>query len=140
MSCVRLPTEKILEMMVTEEDEIRHSKEYQDQCTAVKNIPNGWLTVTSDIQKSIINKHGFTDDISADIALNMMRSAVHLYPNNPIFQNVLYVKHNLAKKGTLKIGDNISNYDIIDINNQSHSLYDLVAIEKPSILLMGSHT
>src|SRR5579863_3817132 len=102
---IRYPTKQDLISMVLEEEQIRTSKEYQDKCSAVKDVPNGWLQVTADVQKQIVNKHGFIDEVDEIIALNHLRRARFIYPEEPIFFTPVYVRNNKANKGTLKIGD-----------------------------------
>lgn len=109
---LKIPNEQLLELMIAEEEKIRTSKYYQDKCTAVKNIPNGWLKVTEEVQNDIAKKYGFTDKMSCDIACNMARRAHILYPNNQKFQKVpLQVRNNKAMLGNLILGDIPPNTD-----------------------------
>src|ERR1700744_1826785 len=105
MFTIKIPDEECLERLVEEEEIIRTSKEYQDACTDVKDIPNGWLQVTEQMQKNLVKKYGFDDTISCDVACNYLRRAQYLYPNNPKFKMPLYVKNNKANNGTLEINN-----------------------------------
>ena len=129
---LKIPTEKMLELMVYEEEKIRMSKEYQDECTRVKDIPNGWLDVSIDIQKRVAKKFGFNDDISCDIACNMLRRARYIYPNNDIFKKVpVYVRENKANEGKFKVDDKIIDIKLFDICNQEINISEIL---KPDIL------
>lgn len=139
-TCVKIPCETDLEKLVLEEEKIRMSKEYQNICTSVKDIPNGWLDETAKMQKELVRKHGFTDDISCDIACNRLRRARYIYPNNPIFKTPVYVRENKANVGTLKIGDTLPNITIYDIHKKPVKLHDLTKQDKINIFIGSSAT
>jgi hypothetical protein len=142
---IKTPNEKMLEKLIIEEATIRESKEYQDKCTEVKDIPNGWLEiVTAGIQKDIAIKNGFDDPISCDLTVNMMRRAHILYPNNKIFTTVpIQVRNNKACRGTLKINDDLPNVALFDEFGSIIELKDLTGNtnqNKISIIFAGSQT
>jgi hypothetical protein len=96
-------TEKDLEKLSLEEDEIRRSQWYVDECSRVKNIPNGWMDVTAQVQKDVVTKY-YNDGI-ADFIIYYLRRAHHIFPQNFVFQNRIQVKYNRANVGKLKKGD-----------------------------------
>jgi hypothetical protein len=96
-------TEKDLEKLSLEEDEIRKSQWYVDECTRVKNIPNGWMDVTAQVQKDVVSK--YYDNAISDFVIYYLRRAHHIFPENFIFQNRIQVKYNRANIGKLKKGD-----------------------------------
>jgi hypothetical protein len=96
-------TEKDLEKLALEEDDIRKSQWYIDECTCVKNIPNGWMDVTAQVQKDVVSK--YYDDAISDIIIYYLRRAHHIFPENLVFQNRIQVKYNRANIGKLKKGD-----------------------------------
>lgn len=137
---ITYPNEKMLELMIIEEEKRRMSDEYRNSCTLVKDQPNGWLTVTENMQHDIVNSFGFVNEISHDISLNMMRRAHIIYPNNDIFTQVpLYVRNNKANKGTLNVDDNMPDFNVYDLDNKLVMLSDLVDNRK-TIMFFGSHT
>ena len=133
-------TEETLEQMALMEETIRTSKEYQDECTRVKSIPDGWLTVTANVQKGIADHFGFTDEINNEIACNDLRRAHVTYPNNPIFQQSIYVRNNKANVGTLHEGDEIPNIFLHTIENSTINLNELLEENKINIFFGASHT
>jgi hypothetical protein len=137
-----LTNEKLLEKIILEEEQIRMSKEYQDACTQVKNIPNGWLQVTAKMQRDLVKKHGFDDDISCNIAVNTLRRARYIYPNNPIFKTPVYVRENKARVGELKEGDSIVNVELFQLNKDKVNLQKVIAEFKSeyTVIFGGSHT
>lgn len=138
---IKFPTEKCLELMVYEEEKIRMSTEYQDECTKVKNIVNGWLDVSADVQKRVANKFGFIDNISCDIAVNMLRRARYIYPNNNIFKTVpVYVRQNKANEGIYKVGDDIDDVLLYSINKDPVNFKNLLQLEKINLVLVSSTT
>ena len=137
---IKIPTEKQLELFIEEEEKIRMSKEYQEKCTEVKNIPNGWLKVTADVQKNIVMKYGFTEEINCDIALNYLRRARYIYPDNQKFKSPVYVRENKANMGTFKKGDNFVDIDMYDINKKNIKLSELIKNDTYNLILASSHT
>ena len=94
----------LLEKMAEDEEIMRRSEWYINECNIRKDIPNGWIDATEEGQRMIVNKY-FNDDFMKEIAIRQLRSAHRLYPENPIFKNRLQVKYNRARKGELKAGD-----------------------------------
>lgn len=140
-SCIKIPTEKCLELMVQEEERIRMSKEYQEQCTKVKDIVNGWLDVSANVQKEVAKKFGFIDEVSNNIAINMLRRARYLYPDNEIFKNVpVYVRENKANQGKFNIGDQIENINLFDIQENQINFESILQPNKLNLVLVSSLT
>jgi hypothetical protein len=134
------PNEQILEKMVMREEEIRMSQEYKQACTNVKDIPNGWLNVTKDVQVQVAKEFGFTDEINCEIACNRLRRAQYIYPNNKIFTSgPVYVRQNKARVGDLKEGDKLPNTTIYDGINE-HNLHDITDDAKINIIFGASHS
>ena len=138
---LKIPNEKMLELMIIEEEKIRQSIEYQNQCDNVKNIPNGWLDITKNMQEKLVKKYGFQDEISCDIACNMLRRAQYIFPNNNIFREIpVYVRNNKANKGIFVVEDNIPNININTKCGQEIKLHNLLSENKPTLIIASSHT
>jgi hypothetical protein len=137
---LKIPTEQTLELFIKDEEEARRSKWYQDECTRVKDIPNGWLDVTAKLQESIVKKYGFDDPVSMTIALDRMRRARYIYPDNPVFKMPLYVVNNKANAGTYKDGDDIPDIQLHKRCGQEISFKDLCQPDKSTVVFVGSHT
>ena len=137
---LRRATEKILEKMAIMEESIRMSQEYQDNCTQVMNVPDGWLIVTADMQKKVASHFGFTDTINNEIACNDLRRAHITYPNNEIFKQSVYVKNNKANIGTLQENNITPNVCLHTIDNNSINLNELLNENKINIFFGASHT
>jgi hypothetical protein len=140
---IKTPNEKMLEKLIYDEERLRMSKEYQDQCTLVKDIPNGWLNVTKHIQEQVARDNGFDDELSCQITCNMMRRAHLLFPDNKFFSTVpVQVRNNKANMGTMRPGSRISQeIDLWDVSdNHPCSLFHLLDNNRPTIIFTGSQT
>lgn len=134
----KIPSEEQLENMIEEEEKIRLSKEYIDACTEVKNIPNGWLKVTSKMQEDLVKRYGFDDQISCDVACNYLRRASYIYPDNPNFKKVLYVKNNKASEGKLRVGDYAPNAHLFTLDKDETNLHNLLNMNDKTNIIFGS--
>lgn len=138
---ILIPSEKCLEDMVLEEEKIRMSQEYRNRCDIRKDIINGWLDVTAEIQNEIVCRYGFIDNISRGIAVNMLRRARYIYPNNEIFHKVpVYVRENKAKEGIYREGDAITDVSLHTINNDYVNLTQLINNNKLNLIIASSNS
>ena len=133
-------SEETLELMAQMEEFIRMSQEYQNECTKVKDIPDGWLTVTANVQKKVANHFGFTDEINNEIARNDLRRAHITYPNNQIFKQSIYVRNNKANIGTLHENDIIPDISLRTVENKIINFNELIEKDKINIFFGASHT
>ena len=102
--------ERELEYLAQEEDKIRTSQWYADECTKVKDITNGWMDVTNGVQNKVIvdflkKSNKIVDENMINFVKYYLRKAPSMYPNNTIFQNLVHVKYNRARLGNLNIND-----------------------------------
>ena len=138
---LRVPNKDDLLNMITKEEEVRWSKWYQDQCDQVKDEVNGWLRVTEQAQYQIVKEYGFITDIEADIAVNYLRRARYLYPEEEKFKTIpVYVRNNKAKVCDFKSGDIVPDIRINQMSGDSISLYDFLNPTKLNIVIGSSHT
>lgn len=131
----KIPDERTLEKMSIEEQRRRSSQEYIDKCTEVKDEINGWLRITAEMQEDIVTSFGYDKS-----AVYYLRIATKLYPTNPIFKEVVYVKHNKARQGEFKINDDIKNAVLHDLNNETTTLFKLCDTKLPTIIFGSSAT
>jgi len=136
----KIPTLEQLIVIAQKEKEKRLSQEYIDMCDMVADVPNGWLQVTSMMQESLIRDMGFTTELEVSIALNRLRRAHILYPNEMIFKDSIQVKNNLANKGQYIVGSILSNFEICRIDTTRIHLYNILNKKKLNLLIGSSHT
>ena len=140
---IRIPTKNDLLLMLQKEETIRSSYEYIAKCNEVASEPNGWLRISKEYQYQIARDHGFKTDMEVDIAVNHLRRASILYPDEPLFKTIpVYVRNNLASAGNLTVGTIVPNI-LIHKNNSTCDeikLYDTFDPTKMNLLIASSHT
>lgn len=138
---INYPDKDDLIKMLQAEEQIRMSAEYLKMCDAVKNEPNGWLRISEQIQYNIAKQFGYVRSIEQDLAVNRMRRAQYLYPNEPLFKTIsVYVRNNLAREGDFKVGNLVPNLTIFNENLKQIQLYDTLNKTKLNMLIASSHT
>jgi len=145
MAAYQLPTCKIptldqLILMAMKEKECRLSQKYIDDCSAVADIPNGWLQVTATMQTNIVIEMGFTSELEISIALNRLRRANILYPTEPVFKDSIQVKNNLATKGQYVYGNVLPNLEICRIDTTKIHLYNILNKKHMNLIIASSHS
>lgn len=134
-----IPKEKLL-LMLQREEEIRMSQWYIDECTKVKDEINGWLRISSEVQEKVDKEFGYTSNLENILAINLIRMASSIYPNDSRFQNTsVYVRENKAQKGKNVIGDIIPDMTIHNLDGTENNLYNLIN-SNYSLIFASSHT
>lgn len=139
---LKIPNKYQLLEMVKKEEEIRWSPWYQFECDLVKDKVNGWLAVSAQVQYQIAKDFGFDTEVESDIAVNHLRRARYLYPEEPLFQSIpVYVRNNLANQIKYKIGDQIPNVPINSLDgSKQFNLIDILDKSKINVIFGSSHT
>jgi hypothetical protein len=142
---IKKPSKEILIQMLQKEESIRFSPEYIAKCTEVASEPNGWLRISADVQKQIASEFGYISEIENDIAINHMRRAQYIYPDEPLFKTIsVYVRNNLATKGNYLANDIVPDITLHQMENSPESdkinLYQTFDKLRPNILIASSHT
>lgn len=138
---LKYPDESTLVKMVYEEEKRRWSEEYVAECNRVVDIPDGWLDVTNQLQRDVVRSFGFDTEIETDFAVSALRRAHIDYPQNRIFREVpLQVRNNKARRGEREVGDIVPDFDVYDLDGKQCRLYDLMTLDKPTVLIMSSGT
>ncbi len=138
---IHVPSKDDLLQMITKEEEIRWSKWYQDQCDQVKDEVNGWLRISEQVQYQIVKDYGFTSDIEADIAVNYLRRARYIYPEEEKFKSIpVYVRNNRAKQCVYNIGNSVPNIEICNQDGSRIKLYDILDKSRLNVVIGSSHT
>jgi len=160
---IRKPSKEILIKMLQREEEIRLSTEYIEKCTEVASEPNGWLRISADVQKQVAAEFGYISEIENDIAINQMRRAQYIYPDEPLFRTIsVYVRNNLATKGKYLPNDIVPDILIHQLSEtvsesvsetvsesvsesvlestDQISLYQTFDKTRPNVLIASSHT
>ena len=140
LNFLKLDRTKILAILKREE-EVRFSQEYITKCSKVSHIPNAWLDVTNNMQKELVKDFGYTDELTNTLAVNVIRKAQDIYPNDEEIKNsVVQFRENIASKGRYKVGDSLKNISLHNLDNKEIDLFQLLDLNKTNIMLVGSHT
>jgi hypothetical protein len=137
---------EILKLVVQREEQLRLSDEYQQQFKEIEGrLDIDWIDIVEqDIQVRVIKEFmgEFLPDCILKEALFTLRSASTIYPEEPIFQNVHYVKFNRARLGSFRKGDSLKDVSPLWITPQhSTTLFDKLSTNsKPTILFASSLT
>ena len=140
LTFLKLDRNKIL-LMLQREEQIRFSQDYINKCSKVANIPNAWLEITDKMQKELVKEFGYFDKLSNTLAVNVLRKAMYIYPNDHEIKNsVVHFRENIAKQGTYNVGDLVKDINLHTINFHKTNLFSLLNQNKTNIMLVGSHT
>jgi len=139
---LKIPTKYQLLEMVKKEEKIRWSAWYQSECDRVKDQVNGWLEISAQIQYQIAKDFGFDTEVESDIAVNHLRRARYIYPEEPLFESIpVYVRNNLAKQIKYKNYDQIPNVPINSLDgSKQFNLMDILDKSKSNVIFGSSHT
>lgn len=134
-------TKNVLLEMLELEEKIRFSKPYIDECTNMRNVVNGWLVLSGNIQKKIAHKFGYSGLLHNTIAVNTLRRASLIYPDDPRFKNTsVYVRNNIARDGDFKIGDNFPDLKLSTLTGDPIKIRSLLDNQKYNIIIASSET
>ncbi|CAG8445901.1 11820_t:CDS:2 [Acaulospora morrowiae] len=145
--------EKLLTLL-REEERRRFSPEMQKKYYEVGNDPTlgmDWMDVTDQMQYELVREFGYSDE-----AVQLLRRAPQLYPNDPEFHTTqVYVRNNIANIGNLTEGIPAPDCSLIplepsmfkamaiDGNTNSPNMISLRLLCKsgrPLVLFGGSYT
>ncbi|CAB4387277.1 unnamed protein product [Rhizophagus irregularis] len=137
-----LPTTKEeLLVLLREEERRRFSPEIQKKYFDVGTNPRSgkdWMDVTDEMQHELVREFGNSDE-----AVQLLRRAPQLYPNDPEFHTTqVYVRNNIANIGNLTEGMQAPDCLLVPLKSSSTqvSLRSLCQPGRPLVLFGGSHT
>ena len=148
-------SKKLLLKMLKRENELRLSKEilekyeieatkYYDNNEIYKNNKNQYVfisEVVNDLQKKVANEFGFVDENEENYAINYLRSAVALYPNDESIKNAAnYLKYNSVKKFPFNVNDVYIDINLFNLNNNLIKFSSLIKENILNIIISGSIT
>lgn len=99
------------------------------------------MDVIAHLQTQLIKQAIGDDATDQEIqhGLNILRSAHQLYDYDEFHNLSLYVRHNRAKQGHLKVGDLAPDVQLLNMNGESTSLLSYCH-DRPLLLIAGSYT
>ena len=146
---------KMLEDEVTVEYNNKDYYHFQDVVYDASNTLVFTSNVVQNVQKQVMSEFGYNvnDKKVLDYCLEMLHSALYLYPNDKdILNSVYYLKYNRARKGELKIGDKFLDVKSLLFYNELNNKFENMALSsivklgagnqvdtaKPTLILSGS--
>lgn len=109
---------ELCERMLCREEQLRTSPEGLQQML----IAREWLDAVEDIQRQVVLEFGLEEDYG----LSLLRSASYRFPE--LGHLAVYIRNNLARDGTLKVGDLCENVRLLDLRYQDGSNHDVVEV------------
>lgn len=134
--------DKILDM-VKEEQIVRYSKGIQEAYTqqfyASKNDNYEHINIEREIQKYILRKNGFKDDMNS---LQQYWKIPSTYWNDDEVKNsIFYMKLNIFQYPKVEVNDNLIDVELVDYNTENITyLSSLQTHRRPLVILAGSMT
>ena len=127
--------------MLQKEEEIRMSNWYIKKCdeSYKNNEFNGWLRIAEEIQIMVANDFGYTDSFTNMLAVNYMRRAPNIYPDDKRFKlTQVYVRNNLAEQLNIDIGNILPSCNIIGMDKKLYTLSDIYHPTKYNLIIGSS--
>ncbi|CAF3420727.1 unnamed protein product [Rotaria socialis] len=101
------------------------------------------MDVIADLQMQLVREAigEYTTEDEIQCGLRIFRSAHQLYANDNEFHNLsFYVRHNRAKQGNLRVGDEAIDIQLLNMNGEFKSLLSYFNPNRPLLILAGSYT
>ena len=132
--CGVLPGDDIVVSMLKRENELRLSDEVQRRfAEAERSGTTDWIEVACSVQKEVLREYNV--DFS-ECTLHAYRCAANKH------QVSLYVKHNRAREGDLRVGSNAPNVSVVSIeengSTRSQPLLEFQQRDRPLVVIAGS--
>ncbi|CAF1087003.1 unnamed protein product [Adineta steineri] len=137
-----------LKHLLIKEEQLRLSQQTQQLLSSIQDRTDiDWMNIIDQLQtqliKQTIGQHATESEIQH--GLNILRSAHELYSNDEEFHNLsLYVRHNRARQGHFRVGDEAIDIELLNLNNEFVSLFSYshshCHSNKPLLIISGSYT
>lgn len=127
----------ILVDMLRREEELRLCSEVQRTFGKIGEAHEDFNAFVTLLQEHV----SLEFKVDPKVGVELIRSAVSLFPDDEELKSIPhYVRHNRCKAGDLKVGDVPPNVDVADLEGKPQKLSDLLATDRPVVLLGASHT
>ena len=103
--------------------------------------PFNMESIFDEIQCKVVNHFGFHESEHVLYALETLKSALSIYPNDEeIINSANYIKFNRAKAFEFNVGDKYKNIELLTLKNESLDFSNILNHKKPNIIISGSIT
>jgi len=121
-----------------------HAYEEQEKRCQKKNTSDNQAHIPWSIaqcQEKLVKEFGYKTSAEISYALQTLRSARALYPNDTEIQNAaFYLKYNRAHRGELKVGDAYKDVPLMTCGQEEKNLSEIINSEKATVIISGSVT
>jgi len=92
-------------------------------------------------QEKVANEFGYKTNEAMNYALQMLRSARALFPDDVEINNAtFYLKYNRAHRGELKVGDMYKDVSLMTCGEEEKRLSEIINNKNPTVIISGSVT
>jgi len=92
-------------------------------------------------QKKLVQEFGYKTNEEIDYALEMLRSARALFPNDSeIAISTFYLKYNRSCRGGMNVGDILKDVPLMTCGQEEIKLSEIMNKEKATVIISGSVT
>lgn len=128
---------EILVDMLRREDELRLCNPAQAEFGRIGERHEDFNSFVTALQAHV----SLEFQVDPAIGVELIRSAVSLYPDDDEIKSIPhYVRNNRCKAGFLKAGDTPPDCAVTDLDGNPQQLVDILAKDRPVVLLGASHT
>lgn len=129
-----LPSLETLKAMVLRENQLRLSEEWQERFAAAERSPDrDWLDCVEDLQLQVVREFGMPDSSVASL-----RHARSIHPSERFFLEVpICARYNRARNGPLRVGSEILDVPVANLDGTTISLLDLGGSEQRPLVVIG---
>lgn len=139
----RLLERNTLKDLLMKEERMRLSQEVQNLLGSIENRTDiDWMDIIADLQTNLVRETIGPDAAPEEIqhGLRILRSAQQLYENDDEFRSIsLYVRHNRARIGDLRIGDRAIDINLLNMTGECVPLLSYHQ-NRPLLIIAGSYT
>jgi hypothetical protein len=120
--------------MLQREEELRWSEAVQQRFTAAEaSGTSEWMDVAREVQLEVLKEFHYEED--SLVALHAFRLAAQKYP-----EISMYIRENRARAGTLVVGDDAPNVQVVALNGTTTRLLDYSNGDRPLVVVAGSYS
>lgn len=128
---------EILIDMLRREEELRLCPEVQLNFGKIGEAHEDFNSFVTMLQEHV----SLEFKVDPKVGVELIRSAVSLFPEDEELKSVPhYVRHNRCKAGNITAGNPPPDCDVVDLDGNAQRLSDLLAKDRPVVLLGASHT
>ncbi|CAF0965830.1 unnamed protein product [Adineta steineri] len=128
-----LPSLETVRQMIKYETSLRLSESVQELLDLYHKDDNAITVILDSIQQHVVEHFGYNH-------VNVLRSALSRFPDDPVIKEAFYIKHNKITQGLVNQGECARDVKLFTLDGQPTTLFSQIISDQPLILLAGSTT